>query len=207
MTSRPRPPHILLPECSGEEQKRVRAVNYALEWMGDHCEDFAAAVALMDRCVAVMTGELEPRGLVVAPRERRLCQLWTWIACRDATITIYNFHEQLEAIGINVNRCPPLLAKIDAKRRREATKAFARHFPNFQGMRHSTAHVGRLYGTPETAAEHADEYGTIYVQNLLDRQFTSGFEGKLISCEMSDATTAKLIEVRDLYWSVFSSLS
>jgi hypothetical protein len=114
--------------------------------------------------------------------------------------------EDMEAIAVNLNAAPTLSAIVDMKAKRAATRAFAKYFPSYEGLRHSGQHSGKLWGTPKRAKEHALPGGGRRVNNLIGRRFETTFKKKVISYELNAGSVSHLQEVKDLYMSAFAGV-
>jgi len=198
-------PRIPFGKIPDNEHIHADSIQWLLFSIGHRCEDFSAAIQLFDRCFAYVGETRRPSGnRLQNPEEFNLQGRWMHIAVREAAAIIYRFNEDMESIGKNLGHCPTLRALLDMKSKREATRAFSKQFPNWEGIRHSGQHWAKLYGTPEGLASHVIPGDrTILVNSLLDRRYETTFEGKKIGMELTQDTLAKLRHVRDLYWLAF----
>jgi hypothetical protein len=198
-----RAPMIAIRGLAEEEVGRVRALEGGLYQLGSFCADVHAAVTLFERSRDQRAAHLSVGEMAEIRAELDLLTRWQFMACRDTAITIYNFSEALESIGININKLPAILAKLDARAKRRATRAFSNNFPSFQGLRHSAAHTGKLFGTPESLKRHKPKANVTVINSLLGNNFTTSFEGRQISLSMGWKIFTDLCEIRDLYWALF----
>lgn len=132
---------------------------------------------------------------------------WIGIAGRDGVGTIYYLIETMRAIDDNLRHGPKLRDLIDKDAKRQATKAFKRHFPVAENIRDVTAHsFGEIYGTLAGRAKHALPGGNLTISSVHGDIFETTFDGKLLQVAINAETAARLAEVRDLYWWAFAPL-
>ena len=166
--------------------------------LGSLCKEFQAALALFnfaqeaDSCAAIPG---MPTGMY-----------FLILTAHAAASVIYRFNETLGAASINLNKSPSVLNKIDMQAKRDATRLFKKHFPDFAGARHSGQHEAKLFGTHDNAMKHADQKGVIAYNNIAGNQLVTAYERKQIILEISEESLRKLCEVRDAYWAVFAPL-
>lgn len=193
------PPRIHPSKLPEIEQDHANHIGILLHSLGSRCDDFEGAVKLLEYAMSQ-----EHRGKPFEESQKFF--RWMFIAARDASSTIYKFFEDMEFIGHNLNPCPTLRSMIDLKAKKAATKKFSQHFPGFAGVRHSAHHYAKLYGSPEGIREHIAPGRIVAVNNMFGTTLQTTFEKKTVELDISDASLAKLKEVRDLYWSAFTPL-
>lgn len=138
---------------------------------------------------------------------------WTFIAGRDGAMTIYHFGTLFELISSALGRAPTLLSLVDRRKIRTARQQFRDRFPQFDDVRHSTAHAAEFL---HNAEEHMvtgpiEFYGIsipegahVFMASTFVRdRFTSVIDGKFASYEMSDETASALDDVATLLASAF----
>lgn len=191
-------PRIPVRDLPSAEWDAAEFVEHHLYHLGQRCEELAADVALFDFSRAEMTGSRSREN----SQHRRLMQDWTFIAARDAASSLYRFEEDMEQLGANLNACPSLLAMIDSVAKRKATRAFAKSFPGFDALRHSSQHPAKIYATASDLRKHAP--ATVKVINsLVGARYETDFNGNRVGLDLTQGTVAKLQAVKELYWAVF----
>lgn len=198
MNMRPLAPSLNLDSLPVGEHQRAHFIEDLLYKLDSHCYELEAAILLFEHAGELIAGGLDRSRSFLLGR-------WEFIAARDAVSTVYKASEDITALGENINRCPQLLTLLDAQQKRAATKAFKKHFPDFEGVRHGAHHSGKLYGTPERLAEHASG-PIVMINNLFGSRLQTAFNGRQVSFDVSRASLEKLVEVRDLYWGAFARL-
>jgi|GEM_PF-3990672 len=194
-------PQIPLNKLPPSEHNHARFIERLLHDLGRRCLDFDAAVKLLDYCVDFLkTASIYER----QSEENQSRWLWRGFAAREAAATIYRSSEAMECIGENLGKCPVLQKIIDHESKRAALKLFKESFPGHSGIRHGSQHYAKLYGSPEQFARHAaDEVN--FVNHIEGRVVTTIFKKKHVSLEISEEASAKLKQVRDLYWVAYMS--
>jgi len=187
---RPFPPGIPIGDVPEAEREYALALHRMVSQLDSLCTEFEAALALFD-----LTESDEGK-------KYKFWFNWQFIAANAAASAVYKFDEAMEHIKINLNGCRSIARKIDAPRRRNATKAFSNYFPGFEGVRHSGQHSG-LYGSPAKIAEQASPGSVLTINCLSGRKLETDYDGQTASLEISQDTLVKLRKVRNLYWEAF----
>ena len=197
-----------LPEA---EREHAAVIGSSLDDLDGYLNNFAAALSLFDSCDNA-SGEAGPhRGTYIS---------WMMIAARDGAMTIYHFGKTIDGIRQSLGLCPTLRGLVSRPSLKTAGKLFARHFPSFEKLRHGVAHAGEQSSTLRARRKHAlrgdyagsgfkirESSGTLLGNNLQDRLFTTSHEGTVLTYEISQATLAKLIEVKDAFRAAFAPAS
>lgn len=192
-------PRIALNKLPEDEHNHARFVDILLHDLGRRCADFEAALKLFDQSIVFLENA---QNHVHYPEEYRLQWHWRGFAAREAVSTIYRVDEDLEYANKNLNKCPTLCALVNHDKKREAGKLFRKSFPGVDRIRHGVQHFAKLYGTPESFAQHVS--GEVNYYNHIDgRTIKTMFEGRDASLEFNEDALSKLRGVRDLYWASY----
>ena len=100
---------------------------------------------------------------------------------------------------------------MDLQKKKEATRLFAREFPEIASIRNSTAHPGQLSGSPRDINSHRLGGVGVYLTDLMVADddkltLTATFNKKFASYELSFGKANKLAEVAALYCDAFQAL-
>ena len=203
MTGPSNHPYQMIPPLLGshnlpqEEQEAARFVEHGLSNLDSHCGSFEIALWLYrDSRAKFDTYTKSPSGKFVYPSI-------SMIAARAAATAVFLMDEEMEHIKINLNACRTLAALHDAEKRRAATTAFARYFPNFEGPRHSAQHGPKMYGTPDAVAENCAVPNIVIASVLQGDTLISEYKKKPAALPITEESLANLRDVRDRYWTAF----
>jgi hypothetical protein len=175
----------------------------------DFCaqHESAAAIRAFDDAVAAATGRRKDAG-AEAPAFR-----WPltpgqslFIACRDATLALWNFMQAAKAIRSNLNGTPSLCARVDIKAIDDALARFHREFPDTKPLMDAVRHQAELTKTPSTLRANHREDGDLWTDNLAGRTFlTTAFGGDMVSFELSATSLAMLEAIAAHIFGAFPS--
>lgn len=138
---------------------------------------------------------------------------WSLIGARAGALYIYGFHKSSHELNGQLSKCPSLFPLMDRQKFGASMKKFDENFPNFALVRLAAAHPAELYNTPKKVKGHAFNSGidtesikieegasTIIDGSILEGEFTSTVEGKVVKYLISDVTVNRLQESMDLIW-------
>ena len=193
---------------TGFEKKEREATSSLVRSLGDldnYVRDFHAALTLFDFA--------EPQWLNA---EQDHVKQWSFIACRDGAMTIYHFGQTFQHIRAALGSCPTINSLVDSQHLRLTNKKFESQFPDFEGLRHAIAHASDLWKNVSSFARNAftgkltgplvvaAKGGRIAMRNnLINRQFSTTFETRLVSYEISAETLNRLISLKNEFYSAF----
>jgi hypothetical protein len=195
-----------------QEWEGVSHLERVLDSLDYFVGSFRAAVALFDfsraQVIRAIKSQEERKTISKDIRE------WQFIAARDGAMSIYHIGKVLKEIYPLLNKCPTILARTDRHSLRITRKKFLSFFPNFENIRHSSAHAAEY--AADTTGKHAitgpishsiiqaGSGAKITIAGALnDREFVSTFDGKIQSYEISDLTLAKLTKIKQEFYSAF----
>jgi hypothetical protein len=131
-------------------------------------------------------------------------------------MTIYHFGRTLHYVRAALGSCPTANSLVDPAPLRLTSKKFDAQFPDFISLRHAIAHAsdlwknvtsfiknaltGVLAGLPIVIARGA----RVVIRNsLFNQQYSTTFEGRLVSYEISAETLRRLIIIKNEFYSAF----
>lgn len=208
-----------LPEVERDGASAIGSALSSLEW---YIKTFRSALSLFDfsqRHVTLLVEKIkENRDDRTARDEHEMMREWPFVAARDGAMTIYHFGRARDGIHETLGSCPVLRGRVDIKKLREASKLFSENFPDYVDIRHAVAHREETKHTPKAIKRHAlrgvnvpglvetnNNLTMIFTGNLIGRNFTSAWEGKLLSYEVSGAVIIKMEAVRSAYYEAFQA--
>jgi hypothetical protein len=140
-------------------------------------------------------------------RQTAIVRHWPFVAAQSVAISIHHFGLLRGAINASWRQLPTIAPMIERDPIRQSGKLFNKYFPRTEMLRDAVCHSAELSKTPQSRQDNATkEPGQ---PRFFIRAFLSGSklqytkEGKLWELDISQDTLAKLIEVRDLYFSAF----
>jgi hypothetical protein len=195
------PPRFEMEALPAGERHAAHLVQTNLVAFASHVQAFKAALSLFDFCLPQMSKG--PAGVGE----------WAFVAARDGVMSIYHAYTVLDGIRQTVVDCPTLNEMIDRQALRAAGKIFHDYFRTFEDMRDAVGHVGEKMKTPEKFAEHsysgsvstgaikAEKITGLTMSNILDgRRFTNTWEGKILTCDISQRSLDRLGEAKQHLW-------
>jgi hypothetical protein len=219
---------------SNEESHHAWHLGNKLAELDSRTCDFEAAVRLLDfseenedKLMLIVRQMLnDDRKAMFTPEHRELLRqerglgAWAFIALRDGTMTIYHFRSVLYALKGALSRCPTLAAGLPPDPIAAVIALFEQHFPQCIDARDAVAHSADT--NFNLAKQHAHSMNSPSVSNF----FVSGARGAgrvyshtrrirtkgeqeahEISIEISDATLAKLNEIKLTAYATFQPIA
>lgn len=212
------------------ERPLASAIIRGLRGMDSYVSDFGAAVTLFEYSNSSRIDLLKGSSLIqpVGPStlsmldSQNLYSSWMMVAARDGAMSIYHFIKAMEGVKHCIHKAPTIEACFDRSVSRLATKLFNSHFPNWNEIRHAVAHAAELSETPEKLKSNSfskelsldgvhinkggDGTGCVFISNgLINNSFSTTINGKLLQYEVSSQMHLALTEVRDQFFSAFST--
>ena len=191
-------PRLITTGLAEKERKDTSTLARSLGSLDNYLRDFHAALTLFDFAVASDNTQ------------------WCFIACRDGAMTIYHFGRTLQNVRAALGSCPTVNSLIDSKSLRLVAKKFDARFPDFEHLRHAIAHSSELWKNVASFIKNAvtgRHDGPLVVvaknsriamhNNLVNRQFSMSYEGRLVSYEISAETLQRMTTLKDEFYSAF----
>lgn len=126
-----------------------------------------------------------------------------FIACRDATIALWNFMQAAQALKSNLDGAPTLRAEVEIKTIDNALGQFHRKFPKVKNLMDSVRHQAELSKTPTLIEQNHRSDGDIWTDNIAGRTFmTTAFGGEMVSFEISSVS---LTALKNIATSIFGA--
>lgn len=194
-------PKVSAKGLSEAEAQRVYHINDLLSTLDGRCREFKAALALFDKSESAIHDS------ATTAENRATYGEWLFMAAREGAATIYKFDEDFEAIGINLNKSPTVLQKIDTTAKKAAEKSFSVAFPGIFGVRDSTQHGGAIFGTPEKVQQHQENPFYIAINNIEGRTLKTTFKNKVVGLDITEQSLKQLEAIRDMIWEAFRPAS
>lgn len=128
-----------------------------------------------------------------------------FIACRDATLALWNFMQAAKAIRANLDGSPTLRATVNVKAIDDALAQFHRGFPRMKDMMDAVRHQAELSKTPKKLGSNTQVTGrNLVTENLNGRTFfTTAFGGDEVSFDISQASLAALEQIVNQIYDAF----
>jgi hypothetical protein len=181
--------------------KAIFLINGKLSGLENRVKEIKSAVQLFDYCTAQSSAISNPFNQF---------ESWTFIAARDMVMSINHFMKELIAANDMAIQLPELREHLDRAAMGKARKEFDEAFPSYAKLRHAVAHAGELAKNLDAFEENAysgPNISNLMLQNgLINRQYTYTFEGKFISCEISEASVEKITAIMNQFFSAFQSI-
>jgi hypothetical protein len=195
------PPRFHMQALTTEEQHAAWLVQSNLSAFESHVRAFGAALSLFDFCLSSFRSGPADAGD------------WSFVAARDAAMSIYHAYTVLDGVRQTLAGCPRLNDMTDKRALRSAGQIFHTYFRSFEDMRDAVSHIGEKMKTPKKFAEHAfsgsidsraikaDNVKRMTMSNVLDgRRFTNTWEGQVLTCEISQLSLSRLTEAKQHLW-------
>lgn len=199
----------MLPE---EERETAYAVRSNLSSMDMIVTQFESALKLFDFAESEFVrladaGELSLEDDLARVEHNRLMASWNMIAARFGAITIYELYQLFQTIDTLTAACPTVAGMIDTEARKRAARMFAASFPDFAPTRNFAAHGSEMTAHPDDAKRHTateldipeilmGEGSSALISGcLFGRKFSSTYNGRVVSYELSQDTLAVLREI------------
>jgi len=213
-------PRISVSAWPEAEQESIAHVLHLEIQLGNHIEQFEAALGLYDHCSAQEDAQHARLSLVTDGRERIAfirglmsspSKYWPHIALRDSIMTVYHFASTLEGIRKSFKDAPMFRAAVDHEKMRQAGKAFSAGVPQAREARHAVSHSAELTATRAATVQNAAS-GTFTAgpvvsqgaQNVMlvnvrsGRTLTFTWDNQILTAELSQGTLTTLVTVREL---------
>ncbi|WP_273455276.1 hypothetical protein [Nevskia ramosa] len=205
------PPTIKTDSLSSEETLAVHALTASLHNAKTHLLNFHSALSLFNANFRLPSEN--QKGIDTAS--------WKDVAFRDGAMTVFHFGKTIEGVRNYLNLHPTPFPftkpKVDLADIKESVKMLKASFPFYEDLRHAVAHAGELNRTAETMRSHTYS-GTISFGDEMSIQlngaqgghithgntFFIGFEGKILSYELSEKSLSNMTSIRDVFWRAFS---
>ena len=200
-------PSINLDLLPPGERDAAWNLNSSINGLAAYVSDFQAALELFD-----FSQFFRRRNFV-----NQQFSKWQFLAARDGAMTMYHFSRVLIHSGKSFRECPSLLDLIDRSLLREPRRRFETQFPNVVRVRHSVAHTAEM--TETTKARDGNAFsgsidraplikaenvkGLMITNSLSNREFTTTYEGDIISYEISSATLDTLSSIAREFYQAF----
>lgn len=178
--------------------------------------NFMAAKELADHCGFYRMTELH---------DTSKFEEWQKAAARDCVMSLYHFGRTIEGIDKSLSNIDEIRKLIDTKKLKEQRKKFLSAFPDFIDMRNAIAHSAERMVTKSEFEKHSGkgirEYiitdklkistqepdsRLLIIESLFGDEFKSMWEGKIVSCNISESTYHKLYDICEAYRSIFDIL-
>lgn len=206
-------PHQLPPD----EQDAARNLNDSLRALPDYANQLRSAVSLFENCDRMLEAQPNP------DQPGLLEMFWGWktVAARDGAMTIWHFGKRMAGAQTTLMKhCPTVSAAINRSKLKMAGQLFRESFLGHEDMRHGVAHAGEMVSTPELRTKNAfygsyesetlwfgPSHDVVVSDILIGNHFTTmGFDGKIVSYELSSATAQRLDNVLLTFLSAFDSI-
>jgi hypothetical protein len=209
-----------------DEKDAARELQRQCAMLAHYTRQFAAAVSLFENASAwanqALTTFYEDASFAHKPQPEResmhsqgeMFAGWSQIAARDGALTIFHFGKTVDAMHGTIKRIPSLFAttNLDA-----VNPLFRQHFPRFEAIRHAVGHEAEFINSPRKRAKHStdqpfknamiDAPEETFISGMLEGNiFTSTFEGKPLSYEVSRKTLANLDAVKNAVYDAFEPI-
>lgn len=196
------PPHINTYPIPNEEREFVSRLNTSLDFIRTHVGHFAAAVSLMDYCM----------------EHADRYHAWAPIAARDGGIQLFNFGEAMKAVHLLLPKIAVVKDIVDAAEVKKARDFFQGKFPKNEDIRNAISHAGEQRKLKDPMRVHAFKKkkevapgGTfdgrqgknMFGTSLQDRQFTTNWNAKIVSYELSAESLANVGQSLEMFWAPF----
>lgn len=197
------PPRIRASGVTADERDQALTTSRMIQELDSQTGYFRAAVSLFDFCYE------KAHSITNDVNLRRSYLSWMHIAARDGAMTIYHFGKALAATETALNRCPSINSAVDTSQMRLAKNSFKGAFPDFEAMRHAVAHAAELSANPESHNKNsfsgtykvdgfsAANVADMTMSDLIGRNYTATFEGRIIEYELSLATGDRLESIKN----------
>lgn len=205
-----RPPVIHAAGLPAAEQEAARHLTHSFMLLEEFASRFLTAGDIFHTSVR--------QSIFSQGRERSRHVSWSFLACRDGAMTINHFGRTIEHIMSYAGQQPTIFAMVDRKPIRSARKLLRKTFPKFEAMRNAVAHAADNVSTPDRVkrnrASGIDKAGPFLVnpsitldlkENVFGTTFTSTYDGKLVSYEMTHETLQAIVDVKALIYLAFRS--
>jgi hypothetical protein len=217
-------PHITIERLPEAEREYGQLLNNLIRNLNYHVRAFAAALTLYEYATTESgnerTKELEkptpPPGH--APYSEVL-DSWRYVAARDGALTLYHFQRTFEGIKPALDRCPTVASLIDETSLVEGRRIFRRRFPHTVQIRKAVSHLADLASSVDGFDEHAfsgsykgpvggisfKNKQVIIVDLLQGNVFTTTFEKKILTYELSEESLEQLRLSGETIWNAFDA--
>ena len=213
------PPRIWAEALPEAEQAKARNIESSLYGLRRHLDQFVHALTLLNFAGSEWQ-RLEKEPGWDRKRDDLACTAsgWMTIAARDGAMTISHFAASMEAVKRALHRCPTLMPMVEASHFRTANRLFLARFRDFKEVRHSVAHSADLTKDRQTWERHATRHayegppGGINIgegargmvqDSLQGRLFTTTYQGRVVTYELSDESALHLREVEQEFYKPF----
>lgn len=192
-----------------------------------YVQNFAHAVALfafsngqyarIEADIVAAPSELARRGAKAARTdELSMFGGWELLAARDGAASIFHFGVTMADFSKTIVQTPRLHSAVDRAKLKTANSLFSRHFREFRGIRHATAHSAETWQEAETAKHQVRgphkgqtfEVGPesfLYTNGLMDGDtFHVTFEHRLLAYRVHPDTLTRLRAIEHTLFSAFS---
>jgi hypothetical protein len=206
------PPRLNTLGLPAIERESGDSIGRALSALKSYVGQFGAALSLFDNIE--LQKETLTRNGYGGPLGRdtldklRILRDWQAIAARDGALTIHHFGHAKRGLHAGLRGAPTVRSMIDLSALHAARKLFNSNFPTAAEMRHATSHMEETKDTLSAIEKHGvgggnGRRGFVYSDNLNGRSYSSMWEGKIVSYNLSQATALNMAKVRDAYFEVF----
>jgi hypothetical protein len=186
----------------GNEREYAAALTGPFAALSHYTHSFEYALRLFEFSEKKLSELLSPRPLMKDQETQFMFAGWMHMPARDATMSLYHFAKAMQEIRESFRYLPTLRPLVRHDVIRVSVKLFDAQFPNYLGMRHSVAHSGEFASLKARKQNAAD--GISMRENLLGRKFTSSFDGRIISADISPRTAARLVSIETRFYSAFA---
>ncbi len=219
----PKLPNIRFDSLSETEAKYARALRSALSDLNTYILSFESALTLSDHCdelIQTWFKENDAAKSFSPDSAIHAASGWKIIAQEHGALQIYHFRQVVEAVLLNLNKCPTLGPKVDAARFRLLRRRFNAKFQLHEEMRDAIGHAAELTATPEAWERNAVSPGsysppgievlgggrTVARRVSIQSWYATTKDGKMPSYSLSAATLNQLQGFRDEVLEIFAAL-
>jgi hypothetical protein len=202
----------LIHDKEKESARQFRALGELESWT----EAFRSGVGLLNYCQAESN---RAHQLGNADNASGFFQ-WAKLAARDGAMSIYHFGRVIEGISDFLSHCPTLRNQMDGHALRSARVRFEHKFPWYIDLRHSIAHSAERSHTQQARKKHRVKGpnkvaggglnitvspGSSFqlIESLRGTQYSSMWEGKITSCDITPEMGNYLSTIHQAYYSAF----
>lgn len=150
---------------------------------------------------------------------------WMIVAARDCVMSVYHFGRFIEGIDKSIGQCNTLKSVIDMKSIKSARRKFTTEFPFYITMRHAIAHDAERSSTSAESKKHgvfgeteidiapgipkiilSSGSSFLLKHGIHDKTFHSMWDGKFVSCKITEETGEILDKIFGEYMSIFTPI-
>ncbi len=199
------PPRLDFATIPAAEKDAASSVELCLLNLEHFVRSFQSAASLFDYSFRRLREGIQgPDGLVLPePRCDYQSRGWMGIAGRDGAMSIYHFGVTAAGVRSGLGLCRSVGARIDHKELRAALREFEQGFPAYVAMRDAVAHSADRLLSPSKLREHTPANNVVIADGFIGSTFTTTWEGKALSYDLSQPSLNKLESTRRRIWNLF----